>query len=77
MSAPTPSPRQQVGRVAADAVEVGERLAFWAGVALPCVHVPVLAFGGLTRETTPVLVALWVVHAAALLGGRRYQPDAG
>ncbi|WP_135365370.1 hypothetical protein [Halosimplex halophilum] len=76
MSAPpaTLALRRRLGRLFADAAAVAERLAFWAGVALPCVHLPVLAVFGVTAETTPVLLALWSVHAAALLAGRRYRP---
>jgi hypothetical protein len=75
MRATTPSIRRQLERLAADAVGVGERLAFWAGVALPFIHVPVLAVGGLSAETMPVLVALWTAHALALLAGRRYSRE--
>ena len=76
MSAPTRPLRTQFGRAAADAVEVAERLAFWAGVGFPCVHVPMLALRGLSPETTPLLVTLWTLHAAALLAGRRHRPGA-
>lgn len=76
MSAPTPPLRTRFGRAAADAVGAAERLAFWASVGLPCVHVPMLALSGLSPETTPPLVALWTLHAAALLAGRRHRPDA-
>ncbi|QLH75812.1 hypothetical protein HZS55_00170 [Halosimplex rubrum] len=61
-------------RLAADAAAIGERLAFWVGVALPCVHLPLLAVYGVTAETAPVLLAFWTVHAAALLVGRRHSP---
>ncbi|WP_415378759.1 hypothetical protein [Halosimplex sp. TS25] len=74
MSAPTPS-RRRLARALADAVGVAERLAFWAGVALPCVHLPLLALHGFSPETMPLLVALWAVHGAALLAGRRYLSD--
>ncbi|WP_436932608.1 hypothetical protein [Halosimplex halobium] len=76
MSAPpaTLALRRRLGRLFADAATAAERLAFWAGVALPCVHLPLLAVFGLTAETTPVLLALWSAHAAALLAGRRHRP---
>jgi len=74
MSAPTRPLRTQFGRAAADAVEAAERLAFWAGVVLPYVHLPMLALRGLSPETTPLLVTLWSLHAVALLAGRRYRP---
>ncbi|WP_436923041.1 hypothetical protein [Halosimplex amylolyticum] len=74
MSAPTPS-RRRLGRALDDAVRVGERLAFWAGVALPCVHLPLLAFRGFSPETMPLLLALWTLHGVALLAGRRHRTD--
>jgi peptidoglycan/LPS O-acetylase OafA/YrhL len=67
--------RRRLGRLVADAAAVAERLAFWAGVALPCLHLPVLAVYGVTPDTTPVLLALWALHAAALLAGRRHSPE--
>jgi hypothetical protein len=77
MSAPpaTLALRRHLWRLATDAAAIGERLAFWAGVALPCVHLPILAVYGVTADTAPVLVAFWTLHAAALLVGRRHSPD--
>lgn len=76
MSAPTPSPRQ-LGRALADAVGVAERLAFWAAVALPCVHLPLFALRGFSPETMPVLVALWAIHGGAIVAGRRHTTGPG
>lgn len=75
MSAGSPALRRTLGQALGDIVGYGERLAFWAGVALPCVHLPVLAFEGLTRKTMPILVALWTLHAIALVVGSRYRPN--
>jgi len=66
--------RRRLGRLSADAADALQRLAFWTGVVLPCVHLPVLAVYGVTSDTTPALLALWVTHAAALLAGRRHVP---
>lgn len=74
MSAP-PALHRRFGRALAEAVDALERLAFWAAVVLPCLHVPLLALGGLSGETTPVLVALWALHGVALLVGRRHRTD--
>lgn len=74
MSAATPALRRRLGSAAAGAVDVGEYVAFWAGVALPCLHLPLLAYWGVTPETAAPLVALWTAHAVALLAGRRYRP---
>jgi hypothetical protein len=76
MSAPpaTLALRRHLWRLATDAAAIGERLAFWAGVALPCIHLPILAVYGVTVDTAPVLVAFWTLHAAALLVGRRHSP---
>ncbi|WP_459194379.1 hypothetical protein [Halosimplex sp. J119] len=76
MSAPTPS-RRQLGRALADALGVAERLAFWAAVALPCVHLPLFALRGFSPETMPLLVALWTTHGVALLAGRRHLSGPG
>jgi len=77
MSAPpaTHVLRRRLGRLGTDAAGVLQRLAFWTGVVLPCIHLPVLAVYGVTPDTTPVLLALWAAHAAALLAGRRHSPD--
>ncbi|QLH80143.1 hypothetical protein [Halosimplex pelagicum] len=75
MSAPPATPALR--RLAADAAAIGERLAFWVGIALPCIHLPLLAVYGVTAETAPALLAFWTVHAAALLVGRRHSPDGG
>jgi len=77
MSAP-PAPhavRRRLGRLVADTAGAVERLAFWAAVALPCVHLPALAVYGVTPETTPALLALWALHAGALLAGRHHRSD--
>jgi len=77
MSAPpaTLALRRHLRRLAIDAAAIGERLAFWAGVALPCLYLPVLGVYGVTADTAPVLLSLWTLHAAALLAGRRHSPD--
>lgn len=75
MSAPTAPPalRRHAGNLIETVASAAERLAFWASVALPCVHLPVLALYGLGPDTTPLLVALWSLHAATLLAGRRHR----
>ena len=75
MSAPTPPFRRHLGRALADAVDVAEWLAFWAGIVLPCIHLPLLAIWGFSSESTAVLVALWTLHGAALLVGRRHRSE--
>lgn len=70
-----PTFRRHVGHAVADALAFAERLAFWCGVVLPCVHVPLLVFGGLTRTTAPVLAVLWALHGLSLLAGARYARD--
>ena len=50
------------------------RLAFWLGVSLPCLHVPLLLAAGLTETTTPPLVTLWTLQVVALAVGSRYDP---
>lgn len=75
MSAPTPPSPRQLARALADTVEVAERLAFWVGIALPCVHLPLLALRGFSPDTMPLLAALWTLHGVALLAGRRHLPD--
>jgi hypothetical protein len=47
---------------------------FWLAVALPAVHLPLLAIAGLSAESTPLLVALWLTNVAALVVGRGHQP---
>lgn len=47
---------------------------FWSAVCLPFVHLPLLALSGLTATTTPLLVALWVANAVALVLGRQHSP---
>ncbi|MFC7141656.1 hypothetical protein ACFQMA_17690 [Halosimplex aquaticum] len=74
MSAPTP-PLRELARALADVVGVAERLAFWAGIALPCVHLPLLALRGFSPETMPLLAALWTIHGVALLAGRGHLSD--
>ncbi|ELZ27650.1 hypothetical protein C475_07010 [Halosimplex carlsbadense 2-9-1] len=76
MSAPpaTLAFRRRLRRLAADAAAIAERLAFWAGVALPCVYLPILAVYGVTADTAPALLGFWTLHAAALLVGRRHSP---
>ncbi|WP_123536450.1 hypothetical protein [Halosimplex salinum] len=70
------TPHRRFGRALAEAVDVVERLAFWAAVALPCVHLPLLVLGGFSPETTPLLLALWSLHGVSLLVGRRHRTDA-
>ena len=51
--------------------------AFWTGVVLPFLHVPLLFLVGLTETTTPALVGLWTLNAAALTVGARHDPGSG
>jgi len=54
--------------------DIARAAAFWAGVLLPCIHLPLLLVAGLTASTTPLLVALWTLHAAVLVVGARHEP---
>lgn len=67
----------RVGHAVTDAAGLVERVAFWCGVVLPCLHIPLLVLVGLGPSTTPVLVALWAGQAVALAVGARYDPEAG
>lgn len=49
---------------------------FWSAVCLPVVHVPLLLTAGLSRSSTPVLVALWAANLVALILGRQHSPRA-
>jgi hypothetical protein len=60
--------------VPADATALLERVAFWLGVGLPCLHVPLLLVAGFDQATAPVLLALWTTHAVALFAGAQYDP---
>lgn len=46
-------------------------VSFWAAVSLPFLYLPLL-FGGFTAGERTAFVALLVVHAVALVGGRNY-----
>lgn len=48
--------------------------AFWTAVVLPFVHLPLLLAVGLTASTTTPLVALWTLHAVALVVGAAHAP---
>jgi len=50
--------------------------AFWTGVVLPFLHVPLLFLAGLTETTTPALVGLWTLNIVALAVGARHEPGA-
>ena len=50
------------------------RLAFWLGVSLPCLHVPLLLVAGFSESTTPTLVTLWTLHALSLAVGAPHDP---
>jgi hypothetical protein len=47
---------------------------FWSAVALPFLHVPLLAVEGFTGASAPVILALWLANAAALVVGRDHAP---
>ena len=47
---------------------------FWAAIVLPLLHVPLLVVSGLTSASIPVLLALWVANAVALVLGRQHSP---
>jgi hypothetical protein len=48
--------------------------AFWSAVVLPLVHVPFVVVAGFTAESTPLIAALWLANAVALVLGRRHSP---
>lgn len=62
-----------LGRLAA----LARTAAFWTGVVLPFLHVPLLFLVGLTETTTPALVGLWTLNAVALAVGARHDPGSG
>lgn len=51
-----------------------ERVAFWSAIALPCLHLPLVAAVGVDRATAPLLACLWALHAVALAAGADYDP---
>lgn len=52
-------------------------VAFWLGIVLPFLHIPLLFLVGFTDATTPVLVGLWGANVVALAAGAGHHPDAG
>ena len=52
-------------------------VAFWLGVVLPFLHVPLLFLVGLTDATTPTLVGLWGLNVVALAVGAGHEPGPG
>lgn len=65
-------PRQPTGVLAGTAALL-RRIGFWSAVALPAIHVPALVLVGFSDATTPLLVALWIANAVALLVGHRHR----
>lgn len=61
-------------RSARDLASLARAVAFWLGIALPSVHVPLLLAAGFTERTAVPLVVLWTLHAFALLFGARHDP---
>jgi hypothetical protein len=49
-------------------------VAFWAAVALPFLHLPLLLIAGFSAGTTTLLVTLWSLHAIVLVGGAGHTP---
>lgn len=60
-----------------DAVTAARAVAFWLGILLPFLHVPLLLARGLTETTTTPLIALWTLHVFVLVVGSRHDPDVG
>jgi len=52
-------------------------VAFWLGIVLPFLHVPLLFLVGFTDATTPALVGLWGANVVALAVGADHDPDPG
>lgn len=50
-----------------------KRIAFWAAIALPFLHVPLLATGLDTRTTTVAFTVLLVLNVASLIVGHYYD----
>ena len=48
--------------------------AFWASIALPFLHVPLLLVAGFSESTTPTLVTLWTLHTFSLAVGAPHDP---
>ena len=51
-------------------------LAFWAAIALPALYLPLLAAGIDTVYGLTAFLGLFVLHVAALVGGRGYAGTA-
>lgn len=69
-----PAPRRvvrSVGSSVGEAVRLSQVLAFWVGVALPFVYLPLIAGGFAGPDVTP-FVALVAVNCLALLVGAGY-----
>jgi hypothetical protein len=49
-------------------------VAFWLGIVLPFLHVPLLFLVGFTDATTPALVGLWGLNVVALAVGAGHDP---
>lgn len=47
---------------------------FWSAIVLPVLHVPLLVVSGLSPSSTPVVLALWLANALALVVGRHHVP---
>lgn len=62
---------------ASDAASAACAVAFWLGIVLPFLHVPLLLVGGLTETTKRPLIALWALHALVLVVGSRHDPGVG
>lgn len=70
------APSARLARTAlADTVRTARAAAFWVGVCLPCLHVPLLLAAGFTETTAPLLVALWTLQACSLAVGAGHDPQ--
>ncbi|MEF8853850.1 MAG: hypothetical protein V5A28_15765 [Haloarculaceae archaeon] len=50
-------------------------VAFWLGIVLPFLHVPLLLLLGFTDATTPALVSLWALNVVAVAVGSGHEPS--
>ncbi len=48
-------------------------VAFWLGIVLPFLHVPLLFLIGFTDSTAPALVSLWGLNVVATVVGGRHE----